>query len=68
MEIGKSGPRMRKYCGARVSSKATRRGIRYIVSHPDTKMIRFISEADYNAALSAPEVCVFLPEPFAKKE
>lgn len=66
MEIGKPGPRMKKYCGARVTSKLTKRGARYVVSHPDTKMVRFISEADYKAAMTAPEICAFLPEPFRK--
>ena len=64
MEIGKPGPRMRKFCGARVSSKPTKRGTRYIVSHPDTKMVRFISEADYRKALEDANICAFLPEPF----
>lgn len=67
VEIGKPGRRMKRYCGARVSSKFTKRGTRFVVSHPDTKMVRFISEADYRAALAAPEICAYLPEPFAKK-
>jgi len=58
---------MKKYCGARVTSKFTKRGSRYVVTHPDTKMVRFISEADYKAALGNVEVCAYLPEPFKKR-
>ena len=66
MVIGHSGLRMKKYCGAHVGAKFTKRGTRYVVSHPETKMVRFISEADYKQALGDGNICVYLPEPFTK--
>ena len=64
--IGKPGRRMRRYCGCKVGRKETKRGPRYVVSHPDTKMIRFMSLADYEACKDG-DVCAYLPEPFAKR-
>jgi hypothetical protein len=66
MEIGKPGAHVKKFCGARVSTKHTKRGSRYVVTHPDTKMMRFISETDYNKALGDAEICAYLPVPFKK--
>lgn len=67
MEIGKPGKHLRKFCGAQVSTKYTKRGTRYVVTHPNTKMMRFISEADYSKALGDDNICAYLPEPFNKK-
>lgn len=66
MEFGKPGRRMRKFCHAQVTQRLTKRGPRFVVTHPDTKMVRFISQTDYQKAIAAPDVCAYLPEPFKK--